>query len=497
MSRAAYRSTEDQISVANNAQSPGGNVLLLEFNELTPALLERFIAAGKLPNFAALHQSSQVFVTDAEEESPNLEPWIQWVTVHSGLSFQEHGVFHLGDGPKLDKKQIWDVASDAGKKVWICSSMNTRYDEPINGFMLPDPWTTGARPYPPGAFEAFVDFVRHNVQEHTNTSAKLSTPAYLAFLRFMVNHGFSVKTAGAIIAQLANERLSGKGRWRRAVLLDKLQWDLFKHIYKRERPALATMFLNSTAHFQHMYWRNMEPGRFKVRPDDNEQAEYEEAILFGYTEMDRIVGEALSLVGEQGTLILCSALGQQACVTYEAQGGKVFYRPHDIEKMIRWAGVEGDCEVEPVMSEQFYLRFKSEAAAQSAAQTLAMLRVDGKPALLVEIEGASLFAGCSIFDAVSDDAMIERGHNREPRAFSELFYRAEGMKSGMHHPDGILWIRRPGIPPKLHQQKVSLRTVAPTVLTCLGVRPPDYMSGGVLSSVVDEVTVSERNKLTA
>ena len=62
-------------------------MIMLEFNELSPALMDQFIAAGKLPNFAALKQQSQVFITEAEEIAPNLEPWIQWVTVQTGLSF--------------------------------------------------------------------------------------------------------------------------------------------------------------------------------------------------------------------------------------------------------------------------------------------------------------------------------------------------------------------------------------------------------------------------
>ena len=77
----------------------GRPVIVLEFNELTPALMERFIAGGHLPAFSRLRSQSVACVTDSEEVAPNLEPWIQWVTVHTGRSYQEHGVFQLGDGP--------------------------------------------------------------------------------------------------------------------------------------------------------------------------------------------------------------------------------------------------------------------------------------------------------------------------------------------------------------------------------------------------------------
>ena len=64
----------------------------------------------------------------------------------------------------------------------------------------------------------------------------------------------------------------------RSVLLDRLQFDLFRWHWQRERPALSTFFLNSTAHFQHFYWRNLEPDRFRVRPTDEEQRALADAV---------------------------------------------------------------------------------------------------------------------------------------------------------------------------------------------------------------------------
>ena len=51
----------------------------------------------------------------------------------------------------------------------------------------------------------------------------------------------------------------------------------------------------------------------------------------------------------------------------------------------------------------------------------------------------------------------------------------------MHHPEGILWMRIPGNRPNAHSEKVSLRDVAPTLLSMFGIEKPDYMKGTVLS----------------
>ena len=117
-------------------------VLLLEFNELTPSLVDRFISEGALPNFERLRDQSQRYLTMASEQPPYLEPWIQWVTVHTGLDYKEHGVFRLDEGHTLDVKRLWDVVSDAGRASWVCGSMNVRYGPNFNGCVLPDPWCT-------------------------------------------------------------------------------------------------------------------------------------------------------------------------------------------------------------------------------------------------------------------------------------------------------------------------------------------------------------------
>jgi hypothetical protein len=66
------------------------SILILEFNELCPSLMQSFIQQGRLPNFQRFYQESVVYTKDAEAEAPFLEPWIQWVTVHSGLPYREH-----------------------------------------------------------------------------------------------------------------------------------------------------------------------------------------------------------------------------------------------------------------------------------------------------------------------------------------------------------------------------------------------------------------------
>ena len=300
------------------------NVILLEFNELSPTLMSRFIDQGHLPNFKRFSEEAAVYLTEAAERAPYLDPWIQWITVHTGLNFREHGIERLNEGHTVTERRVWDFVAESGKPVWICGSMNAGYRTGIRGAVVPDPWATHVQPAPED-LQPYFSFIQRNVLEYTNSKVPLTRADYINFVKFMASHGLSAGTMAAIVKQLLKE-VKGQDRWKRAVILDKLQFDVFRHYYKKIKPAFSTFFLNSTAHFQHFYWRNMEPEVFTVKMSAEEAAKYESAILFGYQEMDRLVGKFIDLAGTDATLVFCTAISQQPYLAYEDKGGRQVYR---------------------------------------------------------------------------------------------------------------------------------------------------------------------------
>jgi hypothetical protein len=228
-----------------------------------------------------------------------------------------------------------------------------------------------------------------------------------------------------------------------------------------------------------MYWRNMQPELFTVKPTDEEQAAYSQAILFGYQQMDDLIGRFIELAGNDATLIFSTALSQQPCLIYEEKGGKRLFRPKEIEKLIAFADIRAPHTIAPVMAEQFYIHFENGTDSREAEVKMAGLKVDGEKAMWLTREGASLFAGCAIQKEVPATAVLTSGSQQSAK-FLDLFYPLEGMKSGMHHPDGILWIRTPERDHSVHEGRVPLTAVAPTVLSLFDVAPPAYMKGEAL-----------------
>lgn len=449
------------------------SVLLLEFNELSPRLMDRFIAEGHLPNFERLRDQSTVAITDPEEAQGGLEPWIQWVTVHTGVSRAEHGLEKLGEASRLEHPTIGQAVSAAGGGVWLCGSMNLPRIAAGHGNYLPDPWNPDSTPRPE-SLRAFSSFVRANVQEHSNTAASQSRADLARFGLHQLRHGLRPRTVRHAARQLLDERRGRRGRWARASVLDRLQWDVFRSYWKHDRPAFATFFSNSTAHYQHVFWRNLEPERFANKPTAEEQRQFGDAVLYGYRQMDELVGEAMELVDETGTtLMLCTALSQQPFLRAEATGGKYIYRPHRFDDVVRALGIVGVTKVGPVMAEQFHLFFDSPGSADAGAAILRGATVDGAPAFDVRVVDNDVFVGCAIHEPVAADATLEI-EGAPAHRFGELFYRSDAPKSGFHHPDGIWWTRT-GTHEEITEH-VSLRRIAPTILALLEAPIPETMA---------------------
>jgi hypothetical protein len=226
----------------------------------------------------------------------------------------------------------------------------------------------------------------------------------------------------------------------------------------------------------------MEPEHFQVKPSAQHRATHEKAILFGYQSMDRLVGQTLDLAGPDVTVAFCTGLSQQPCTIYEEKGGKTFFRPLDFANFLEAVGIRGRPHVEPVMSQQFQFDLESDEAAVEAEAKLKALQLPERgPVMYVSRKERRVFTGCTIAQAVAPGAKIHIQGSDRTIPFFDLFYQVDMMKSGMHHTDGMLWIRSPERAHFVHPEKVPLVSVAPTLLQRLGLPQPASMKGGPIS----------------
>lgn len=76
------------------------NVAVIAFNEANMELLKKYLSKDEFNDrLPALERytSLPTVITTSEENYEQLEPWIKWTSVHTGMTAEEHNVFRLGD----------------------------------------------------------------------------------------------------------------------------------------------------------------------------------------------------------------------------------------------------------------------------------------------------------------------------------------------------------------------------------------------------------------
>lgn len=445
-------------------------VLALELNELCPPILDRMMAAGELPNFKQLHSKSDVHVTWANDDE-ELEPWVQWVTFHTGKTQDVHGAKELDEGYRVTLPRVWDKLGDQGLKSLVFASMNANSIS-SNVMLVPDPWSVRVKPTDP-SYKPFNEFIAFNVTEHTNEAHKPSKKLVMDFARFMMARGLSLSTVMTAVRQLMEEKTAGRDlKWRRALILDLLMWDVFEAEYKKQKPDFATYFANSTAFLQHRYWRHMDPGAYQVKPSDAEMKAYGSAIEDSYRHMDKIVGKAMKLVGSGGRIVFVTALSQEANLRYEHIGGKFVYRPHSFEALNKFMGGPASATFEPVMTHQAWASFPNKEDAD-LFETIIKENILSNGAAVIDHRRHEdrIFFWCNFLSKVPDDLTLTNPKTGERKAFSELFHLIGQVNNSQHNRSGCFWVQRDDGMGVIHSDKLPLEQATVKLLDLFRGKP--------------------------
>lgn len=352
-------------------------LLFLEFNEINFESVRHYCANGHLPHLRHLIDRSGWSVTTSEQRYEHLEPWIQWVTAHTGLSLGEHGVFRLGDIVHSDVRQIWEELEERGLRVGAISPMNAKHRLRDPAFFLPDPWTTTSISGPlrlRKLYGAIAQAVADNAQA-----------------RITMRSGWELLLGAATFARARSyprylELVTGAvGRpWRKAMVLDLLLSDVFIGQVKRTAPDFATLFLNAGAHIQHHYMFCSDAYQGPNRNPAWYVSEEEDPVLEVYRLYDHILGEVRTSF-PSARIMIATALHQ------DPHGEVTFYwRLRDHARFLHSIGVPFT-RVEPRMSRDFLVVCEDTSQATEAARVLNATRINDLPMFEVDNRGKDLF----------------------------------------------------------------------------------------------------------
>lgn len=353
-------------------------LLFLELNEINFEYVAAYCKRGLLPHLGQLIRRNGVARTVSETRYEDLEPWIQWVTAHTGLCLADHGVFRLGDIVQKDLPQIWEQLESHGLRVGAISPMNAKNRLRDPCFFVPDPWTSTRPTAPPrleALYEGIAQAVNENAQSRISGKALAGLLAGLAAYARPANYGTYLQLAAT----------SRSRPWRKALVLDLLLADVFVSEVRRTAPDFASLFLNAGAHVQHHYLFSSACYDGPHRNPRWYLPAGTDPVHEAYALYDRIVGQVLAAF-PGARIMVATGLHQDPHdrVTYYWR-----LRDHaDFLSRIRIA-----CRrVEPRMSRDFLVVCDSERQAAVAGDRLARaVAADGAPLFSIDNRGSDLF----------------------------------------------------------------------------------------------------------
>lgn len=444
-------------------------MLVLEFNELCPPLIERFINEGELPNFKKLRNDSLAMETETDAKGEDLNPWVQWLDLHTGQDWNEHGIKELNKLNDFQGKFTWDILSEKyGLKNWICGSMNAKYSSVFKGRFLPDPWCTDIEPTHDDGMHDYYKFVSQSVHSHSGSG----TVSQFEFAKSILKQGVRVSTLFGLFGQILKEKVFKKDDWKRAMWLDRIQLDIFQFHYRKDKPDFATFFSNAVAHFQHHYWKDFEPEKFSHTSAEI-NLETKDAIRMAYKNTDYLLGKLRGLVGEDTAIVFTTALSQEPYVKNERH----YYHITNEEHFRKQFGVPETAKYKPVMAEQFHLELEDEESAIALEEKLSKYVMDSNDyfhvgsdhMFLLSREANILLIQCRCTKIVSDEASyFDETNPDEKFAFKDAFYRMNEVKTGMHNPVGLYWFKASVGQPKPDSTRVKPSQVHNDILAYFG-----------------------------
>jgi len=400
--------------------------ILLGLNELNFDYIKFYINQGLLPNFKKIFEIQKPIETVSENEYRLLEPWVQWVTIHTGKTFEEHNIFRLGDivnYPELS--QIFEELETEGLSVGAVSPFNAENRLKNPSFFVPDPWTK-TNPSGNWIVKALYQAVHQSVNDNAKSKLNLKSMISLALgliLYVPISRWFHyVKTVS-----------KAKNPGAKAIILDSLLADVHLTLWKKHKPNFSNLFLNSGAHIQHHYLFNSKAYQGNLQNPDWYCPDGFDPLIQILSEYDYQIGKLLKL--NNVNLVIATGLHQQPheYLTF-------YWRLKEHVKFAVMIGIKNFSEILPRMSRDFLVKFNKETDALNAENLLNSFYASKDDIKIFEVDnrGTSLFVELMYPNDIDEsDSIYSKESNLKLEKF-KTYIAFVAIKNGEHNGIGYV-----------------------------------------------------------
>ena len=285
-----------------------GHVVVIGIDGMDWSIADPLLAEGRLPNIArVIERGSRA---DLRSLEPLMKSPVIWTTIATGKGPQKHGITGFLDPSdgltplnslSWSAQPIWDILSEKGYTVGVINWMVSWPALPVNGYLVTDRIV-----YRPEDGYAAIDRVVYpddledDIAPHLRPLGDISDDE---IRRFADGDAWTDEAASREVrsAVVTLRGIYGK---------DEIILDTTKHLLtSKEQPDLLAVYINGVDATSHYFWVAMDPTSVDFTVDDELIQTYSDAIARYYERADGIVGEILSLMDDDSTVVICSDHG--------------------------------------------------------------------------------------------------------------------------------------------------------------------------------------------
>ena len=370
-------------------------LIFWELNEINFDYVNLYISEGKLPNWKKIIENHGLFTTSSEKKFIELEPWIQWPSLRTGMTFEEHGIFRLGDIEASELKQHWEVLEDRGYSVAALSPINASNNTKNSPFWIPDPWVD-TKISGDGFIRRFSKAYKQAVND--NAEEKISFSSMIAILEGLITKT-QISSWPIYISCLIGA--FKKQHWSKAIFLDRLLADIFIRLWKNNHPDFSVLFLNSGAHIQHHYMCNSRSYKGDIVNPEWYIPKNKDPLLEILEMYDSVLNEIQNLSDTR----LMIAVGLRQVPHEEAT---FFWRLKNHDEFLIKLGINFK-KTMPLMSRDFLIEFESPKDLLEAEKILQKIKSS---------DGDTIFG---VIDNRGDDLFVSLTYKKEVTESSAIF----------------------------------------------------------------------------
>ncbi len=409
------------------------NFLILELNEFNYEILKNY---SKRYNFKYIkkilkYNHSITFTKDTYKGNNNqngyLDPWSQWVSIHTLKNSKIHKIKNLGDVPKLKFKQYWELKKNLDFYIWGPMNASRRNSKNVK-FFFPDPWVFSENAYP-DQLNKILNPIKKTIKNRGNDNFIKKCISLISIFSILKNY-LSFSELFSITVSTLNDYLKIKKNY---IFFCNWEYLCLKILLKKinnKKNYISIYFINSLAHVQHHYWQKHK---------------YSKEISYCLKYIDKMIKEIYQ--NKNFNLILINGLSQ-----VNSENKKLcLYEQNDHSKLLKYLGIKF-LKIEKLMTNDAYIFFKNKNETLKCEKILKNIKFKNKKIFHVErIDSKKIFYKTNFITKVNSKDFIY--FSGKKLKFLEYFTFIT-LRRGIHSQNGDILSEKNIFPKKIENHKI-------------------------------------------